>query len=258
VQSQENAIRLSNLRLVCYFVFLALVVSTLSFGWFRSAEESNRAAKLLRGFWSTAAGSPPLELLSLTGANYAGAWLAIAVVIGCPSIILLSMLVRGLPAFRHVSAWRVFLLSIAVGATCALASTYIRELVLILTPDFIQGIVQGVTDSPVAVGIVGGILFSIVRVSYICKRKTLDWSVWGWKMTLEEASPERPKDSVWEELGAKYPVESRSVRILERFVLPVGALIVLGIAILLFWADAQSTDTESGATGTKLGPAPRK
>ena len=276
--SQANAVKLSDLRLCCYYAFCVWAVLFLgTCGYQAFGKSSPSDDSTLINIYDMDNGPVAVAVRSMLGPfeslTKPIAWLVVvpasiwtlllALTIAALAIIIVIAIPKGIRALlpdkdqipqflgsddvsdRPIppSPLRVLFWSFIVAILAAMFQPVVQGAILFATPEDAEPFLRGVVDCRGLVAIFAFAMAAIIQVSNICKTRIREWSVYGWKMSLPAEDPIGPVPTCWERLGAAFKSTSWQGVILERIVLPVGAL-TLVIAAALFFVSSSIEDNK--------------
>ena len=294
--SQQNARRLTDLRLCCYYAFCVWVVAFIVTGAVRSHGDGASGSSIgVPQSWSEylALFDKPVNKLFGPGellTPYLSPFFSwtLALILGlCALILALTVAVfsivvaigflKGFKAFlpddngipislkkrlqtkpKPHNVWFVLIVSVAVGVVTALLQPLVQGAFLLATPQAVEELLRGVLDSRGLVAFSGFAMAGIVQVSRICKTRIREWSVFGWKTSLPGENPIGPVPSYWEQLGKLYRSTSWQGVFLERIALPVSAMAILLAAGLVFSVTSINDNQSPDATPAAAEPAKKR
>ena len=135
---------------------------------------------------------------------------------------------------------RVAFRSIWIGLLGFVLQPLIEEAFALVLPEAVEDVLEGVTSSRILTGSFAAALAGVILVSKVCKSRIREWGLYGWKVSLGHLeSPEKPDTTAWESIGEQLPSDSFVSRLLERIILPFGAIGILLLVICLFVSSAQ-------------------
>ncbi len=283
--SQSNAVKLSDLRLCCYYAFCVWAVvflATCGMQDFGNSEKNSADKQTWGEFAKTSydMDSGPLakavrsllgpfealtEVIAWPSVIFAWSWgLVLTLAVAAFAIIIAIAIPKGLfvlfagkdelPKFLHdvdlccrptpPSPLRVLFWSLLAATLAAMFQPVVQGAILFATPEDAEQFLRGVIDCRGLVAFFAFTLTAIIQVSNICKTRIREWSVYGWKMSLPGEDPIGPVPTCWERLGAAFKSTSWQGVVLERIVLPVGAL-TLVISAALFFVSSSIDDNKS-------------
>lgn len=271
--SHTQAVRLSDLRLCCYYALCIWAVTFLTVGGIFAPTDTTSASPGLNDFANTSTVNQVAEQIGASfdllygeqlGPVFTPLTLGALAIPGTLWVIILALtlvvlLVVVLVAFlkggmtiltgrstetsqsgRSPGVFRVVAMSAIVAFFACLLQPLVKDAFLIVTPEPVEEVIRGVVDCRGLVAFFGFAMATIFQVSRICKRRIREWGVYGWKTSLLVEHPIKPDHTIWERLGATFPSNSFQGRFLERIALPVCAITLVIVAAAAFIVSAVS------------------
>lgn len=251
-EASRNCKRLSDLRLFCYYglwgwtlIFVLTGLTTDPASLTRFDHTGHRWMRNLFQTWPLLGESPIVHVLQVISAGAFAVWCyqlfkeRRAAKTSTP----LELIEPGRGAGIR-SLMSTVSLPFLAGLAAFLARPVLELISLSVAPEAAEPIVQGIVQSPVLVFLFAASFAALTVVSAVAKHRMLSWSVYGWQCSLR--GPQRvrkPRVTVWEWFGGTSLIDSNGKLgvILERYVLPLGGLLLLGLVASLIlkpaWRD---------------------